>query len=357
VVVGAAWSAADVEELKRLPVQRVVPVRLKKSAAYFRCLLGAVKGCSLQQSYVDSNALRRTLREVIGDFKPDLGYFNVIRTAQFHDEFDEVPCVIDLDEFRSAYYDLLAETSANPLWRLIARVESRRMREAEMRALEVFERVLVSSPTDLSKHDSKVRLVRSPHAIEVRRHNNKTSRVEGHIIFVGRQSYRANAEAIIWFAQQVMPEVRKRIPGSRLSIVGDAPPRSIRRLQGSSITVTGRVDDVGAYYASAAVSIIPVTMATGVQMKLIESMVMGTPIVATPIVARGAGIDGRHCYIARSADEWITRLVQVLEDQTVRDQASDAARKWVETEYSMASITSSLDQAIDGVFAPDEPGA
>lgn len=357
VVIGAAWNSAEIEELKRLPVQLVVPIRMNKSAAYWRCLIGLVKGRSLQQSYVDSDVFRRKLRQLITDFKPDLGYFNVIRTAQFQDEFNEVPCVIDLDEFRSAYYDLLGETTKNPLWRLIAKVESRRMREAEMRTLEDFERVFVSSPEDLSKHDSKVRLVRSPYAIEARKHDRQASRAEGHIIFVGRQSYRANAEAITWFAQQVMPEIRRRVPGSHLSIVGDAPPRSIRRLQDQSIKVTGRVDDVAAYYASAAVSIIPVTMATGVQMKLIESMVMGTPVVATPIVARGAGIDGRHCYIAQSADEWATRVVQLLEDQTVSHQTSEAARKWVETEYSMASIGSSLDQAMVGLFAPDEPGA
>lgn len=354
VVIGAAWNAKDVEELRQLPVKLVVPVRLKKPMAYLRCFVGLLKGHSLQQSYVDSRAFRLAMRKTVVEFGPDLGFFNVIRTAQFSNELNDIPLVIDLDEFRSAYYELLSKTSRNPLWRVVAKIEARRMREAEERALTDFDTVIVSSPTDLSERGSKVRLVRSPHTIETHHLREPLAKVGGQIVFVGRQSYRANAEAIKWFVREVMPGVLRRVPSARLSIVGDAPPQSTRQLESPNISVTGRVNDVAAHYASASVSIIPVTMATGVQMKLIESMFMGTPVVATPIVARGAGIDERHCFIAQTADEWATRVVQVLTDEAASRQMSQSAKRWADREYSRNSITRSLDKVLAEVLLLDE---
>jgi glycosyltransferase involved in cell wall biosynthesis len=328
---------------------------MKRLGAYWRSLVGLLKGDSLQQSYVDSPQFRQILRQVVADFQPDLAFFNVIRTAQFSDEVGSIPKIIDLDEFRSSYYELLAETSKNPIWRFIAKIEKKRMREAEARVLEQFDRVIVSSPTDLRADTPKTRLVRSPHALAPLSIDQSIARKKYSIIFVGRQSYRANAEAVNWFVQEVLPGVLLQVPEAHLSIVGDAPPESTRRLQCNNVTVTGRVGNVAAYYASAALSVIPVTMATGVQMKLIESMVMGVPVVATPIVARGAGVDSRQCYVASTAAEWVDTVVAALTDQQASCSLVERASAWVDTQYSGDSIYRSLDEAVAGLTTAKEP--
>lgn len=355
VIVGATWSVSDAEEFNHLPVARTVTVPMKKLGAYWRSLVGLLKGSSLQQSYLDSLKFRHVLRQVVADFQPDLAFFNVIRTAQFSDEVGSIPKIIDLDEFRSSYYELLAETSKNPVWRFIAKIEKKRMREAEARVLRQFDRVIVSSPTDLRFDTPRIRLVRSPHALTPHSIVQGKARRQYSIIFVGRQSYRANAEAISWFVQEVLPGVLLRVPQAHLSIVGDAPPESTLRLQGDHVTVTGRVRDVADYYASATVSVIPVTMATGVQMKLIESMVMGVPVIATPIVARGAGVDSRQCYVASTAAEWVDRVVAALTDQQASLFLAKRASAWVDTEYSADSIYRSLDEAVAGLTTAKEP--
>ncbi|SDT52839.1 Glycosyltransferase involved in cell wall bisynthesis [Pseudarthrobacter equi] len=355
LVVGATWSASDAEELQQLPVTRVVAVPMKKTGAYWRSLVGLLKGRSLQQSYVDSPHFRSVLRQAVAEFRPDLAFFNVIRTAQFGNEVGEIPTVIDLDEFRSSYYELLSETSKNPMWRIIASLEKKRMREAEERVLAEFNRVIVSSPTDLQPNNPGIRLVRSPHALSSPLGSSENrARNDLRIIFVGRQSYRANAEAVNWFVREVLPGVLKRVPNAHLFIVGDAPPKSTRRLGSDNVTVTGRVKDVAEHYASATVSVIPVTMATGVQMKLIESMVMGTPVVATPIVARGAGVDTQHCYVASTAAEWIDMVVAALTDEGSSASLVERARTWVGSEYSVDSIYRSLDEALSGIAVTKE---
>lgn len=345
-VVGAAWSDEDVRELRSLPVDRVTAVKLARLGAIWRCFLALFSRRSLQQSYVDSTSLRRALRDESERFQPDIAYFNVIRSAQFADEVDGIPSVLDLDEFRSAYYDLLSSNSRNLLWKIIGGVEATRMRRAEQKVLRDFDRILVSSPTDVAADHVKTRLVRSPHALQVPAPAQAVERTPGSLIFVGRQSYRANSEAVLWFVQNVYPRVLQNVPHAHLSIVGDSPPPDILKLSGPNISVTGRVDDLSGYYSSASASIVPVRMATGVQMKLIESMTLGAPVVATPIVAHGAGIDEGHCHIAETIDEWVDSVTDLLVSSESRDRLSANALAWAQNNYSFEAISSSLDQVL-----------
>lgn len=345
-VVGATWSDEDVQDLRSLPVDRVTAVKLTKVGAILRCFLALFTRRSLQQSYVDANSMRNAIRLETAKFQPDIVYFNVIRTAQFIDEVDGLPSVIDLDEFRSTYYDLLSAKSRNFAWKFIGRAEAARMRHAEQKVLKDFDRVLVSSPTDVAKEPHKTRLVRSPHALADNVETHVVRRTPGSLIFVGRQSYRANSEAILWFVENVYPRVLEKVPYAHLSIVGDSPPADILKLSGPHISVTGRVDDLSGYYTTACASIIPVKMATGVQMKLIESMTLGAPVVATPIVAHGAGIDEGLCHIAETIDEWVDSVTDLLLGSESRDRLSANASAWVESTYSLEAITSSLDQVL-----------
>jgi glycosyltransferase involved in cell wall biosynthesis len=308
--------------------------------------MGTVTGDSLQQSYVNDPALRAAIRVAIDEFKPDIGFFNVIRTAQFLDEFDKIPCFIDLDEFRSNFYALMEKSGRNILWRWIAKLEGSRLRSAEQRALASFRTLLVSSPTDLLPGNDKVRLVRSPHAIQLDPQPLRDTRKPRSIIFVGRQSYRANAEAIAWLVREVLPLVLLRVPDAHVTIVGDAPPKTTYNLCSPNVTVTGRVDELSEYYASAALSVVPVRMATGVQMKLIESMLSGTAVVATPIVAYGAGISSEHCMIADTVQEWADAIVEILLNEEKAARLAKAAQKWAFTNYSTEAIGNALDEAV-----------
>lgn len=349
-VVGAAWSAAEEADLLALGAHHVTPIRLTKAGAIWRCFVALFSGRSLQQAFVDAPLLRKAIRRESERFNPDLAYFNVIRSAHFVDEVGDVPAILDLDEFRSAYYKLLATNTSNVLWRVIARAEATRMQRAERQAVGDFAKVIVSSPTDLRHDEPKVRLVRSPHALLPGSSKAAPKRKAGSIVFVGRQSYRANSEAVMWFVKEVLPQVLQKVPFAHLSIVGDAPPAHVLKLAGPHVSVTGRVDDLSAFYRSAAVSVIPVRMATGVQMKLIESMTLGTPVVATPIVAHGAGIDERHCHIAESADDWVERVVDLLLSHGSRERLASSASAWVNETYSFDAIVQSLDDVMAEIY-------
>jgi glycosyltransferase involved in cell wall biosynthesis len=343
-IVAAVWNDSERQDLAALPVQRAVGVPMSKLGAVFRAATGLLSGRSLQQAYVSSSQFRGAIRRELAEFRPDVCYFNVLRTAQFVNEVGTERLVIDLDEFRSAYYRQMSSHTKNLAWKVLAKVEARRMERAEQDVLERFSSVLVSAPLDRSR-GGNVTLVRSAHAMSP----GKTSAwlPDMSVLFVGRLSYRANVEAVRWFAREVMPGIVDKVPDARLYIVGNAPVRSVRGLASGAVEVVGPVDEVRPYYEGAAVSIVPVTMATGVQMKLIEALSVGTATVASSRTARQAGVHDRtECLIADTAEQWRDAVVELLLDRHLRQQVGDAGARWAEAEHGLASVAQVLGSAV-----------
>ena len=78
------------------------------------------------------------------------------------------------------------------------------------------------------------------------------------LICTGKMDFRPNVDAVLWFCQEVLPLVRRRMPDVRFYIVGQSPHRRVLRLADDpAVTVTGYVDDVRPYIAQAAVYIAP----------------------------------------------------------------------------------------------------
>ncbi|TAL90123.1 MAG: TIGR03087 family PEP-CTERM/XrtA system glycosyltransferase, partial [Rhodanobacter sp.] len=85
------------------------------------------------------------------------------------------------------------------------------------------------------------------------------------VVFAGAMDYRANVDAVQWFAREVWPLVSARRQDARFYIVGSKPTAAVRALTGvAGITVTGRVEDVRPYLAHAHVVVAPLRIARGI---------------------------------------------------------------------------------------------
>jgi sugar transferase (PEP-CTERM/EpsH1 system associated) len=118
--------------------------------------------------------------------------------------------------------------------------------------------------------------------------NDKADSDSSVIVFLGRMDYFPNVEGITYFAREVFPLISEKKPGVQLRIVGSNPGKSVRQLARiPNISVTGYVTDVRDFLQDAAVSVAPLRIARGTQNKILESMAMGIPVVATSQAAKG----------------------------------------------------------------------
>jgi glycosyltransferase involved in cell wall biosynthesis len=100
--------------------------------------------------------------------------------------------------------------------------------------------------------------------------------------------YRANVDAVSWFAAEVFPTIRDGDANAEFWIVGSNPTDAVKRLADSdAVHVTGRVPDVRPFLAHAHVVVAPLRVARGVQNKVLEALSMGKNVICTPEAAEG----------------------------------------------------------------------
>ncbi len=111
--------------------------------------------------------------------------------------------------------------------------------------------------------------------------------------------------------------------------------------------MTGRVPDVRPYLARAAVCVVPLRIARGIQNKLLEAMAMGLPTVASTASFEGVEAEkGAHLLVADEPADFAAKVVRLLGDAAERNKLGQAARACMEANYRWETQLSRLDQVI-----------
>jgi len=173
------------------------------------------------------------------------------------------------------------------------------------------------------------------------------------ITFVGRMDYFPNAQCMVAFCRDVLPLIRARRPGVTLTIVGASPSRAVRKLARiPGVTVTGRVPDVRPYVHDSALTVAPLAIARGVQNKIVESLAMGVPCLASEIAGRGVDcVPGEHLLTASTPEGYAAQALRVLEDPEERRRLAAAGRARVETHHTWERSMRMLDAILEETCA------
>jgi glycosyltransferase involved in cell wall biosynthesis len=338
----------EVAQADSLPVADRTLIPNPRSGAMARSLKSLLTGESLQTGFANSKAFTAALHRKLTEWRPDVVHLNVFRTAHLVEECAPTPVIIDLDEFRSEYYEQLAEDGPNVAWRTLGKVEQHRMAAREDELVRMGVPIILSAPDLPGRERPNTYVVRSicDFPLQPRLAQAPT------ILFVGRLSYEANVTGLLWFIRECWPAIRRQIPDARLRIVGSDPPKSVRDAAGDGIELFANVPEVEPYYAEATVAIVPIFRGTGIQMKLIQSLSAGVPTVTGGTAAARAGVrDAEHVRTAEDAPSFIAATVDLLTDPRKRDWLAANGRQWAVANHGSAAVRRQLEQAYAAVTA------
>jgi len=155
------------------------------------------------------------------------------------------------------------------------------------------------------------------------------------IIFLGRMHYFPNVDGVCYFAQEVFPLVRREMPDAEFRIIGSNPSARVRNLaRVPGVTVTGHVADIRSHVRDAGVSVAPLRIARGTQNKILESMAMAIPVVATPQAAKGVDVvPGRDLLVASDPGAFAEHVVRVLRSDSLRRRLVMSSRAQIEKSH------------------------
>jgi sugar transferase (PEP-CTERM/EpsH1 system associated) len=171
------------------------------------------------------------------------------------------------------------------------------------------------------------------------------------LVFTGAMDYWPNADAVVWFATEVLPALRRQFPQLHFHIVGRSPTAAVQALAAepsAGVSVSGTVPDVRPWLQHAAAVVAPLRLARGIQNKILEAMAMARPVVAARSCVQAiSAADGAELLSAETADDYRRQLAALLQAPQQAQRIGAAARARVLADYSWDAHLSGLDRHLD----------
>lgn len=156
-----------------------------------------------------------------------------------------------------------------------------------------------------------------------------------HLMFVGHYLHKPNEDAVVHYAEEVLPLLRDRLPGVDFLAIGSGITDVVRRLKRPGLVPVGFVEDLEQYYRTCRVFVAPLRFGAGMKGKIGESLGQGLPVVTSPIGAEGMGlVDGVHCLIRDDPRSFADAVVELYTNAALWRSVSRSGLQHVRELYS-----------------------
>jgi sugar transferase (PEP-CTERM/EpsH1 system associated) len=351
----ADWK--HVEPLRALcadvHVERISPrARRVGSAA------GFLTGEALTLPYFRSRHLRTWVQAVTRREGIDRAFAYSSPMAQYLVDMPRMRRVIDFVDLDSAKWGDYARTRRWPVSALYAREACRLLRfekyaascaEAVIFVTDEEARLFRSEAPESADHVMTIRNgVDSEYFSPAHDFESPFALEERAIVFTGAMDYWPNIDAVVWFARDVLPQIRRCDPAVRFYVVGMNPDAAVRALgHEPATTVTGRVSDVRPYLRHARVVVAPLRVARGIQNKVLEAMAMAKPTVVTPAAAGAlSALPGIELEVAADAQAFAGKVLESM-DPLRAERMGMLARSRVLADYAWPASLKLLEELLE----------
>lgn len=108
------------------------------------------------------------------------------------------------------------------------------------------------------------------------------------VLFGGNLWAPTNVEGVLWLVREVVPMLRQKRPGLRVAVAGARPAATLLRVcRAAGVEVLAGPEDMAAILPRARVLVNPARRSSGVNMKMLDMLAAGPPIVSTQAGVRG----------------------------------------------------------------------
>lgn len=322
-------------------IATVATARVPRLRNMLRAAAALPTSTPLTHVLLDSPEIHGILRRIVAQRRPDvvLAYCSSMARFALLPPLDDIPFVLDMVDLDSLKWTEMSGRSRGP-WRSIYAREARVLKRFETDATRRARATLVVNDRERDAvaalaPAARIHVVGNGVDVAALRPSGPPAS-EPTVIFCGVMNYRPNEEGACWLAREVWPTVRARRPGARLVLAGASPTAAVLALASadSTVTVTGTVDDVRPHLWRAAVAAAPLSMARGIQNKVVEAIAAGLPCVVTSAVDEGLPNEIKGaCAVENDAAGFAGALIRFLgaspaERRAIAERADLRGLEW-----------------------------
>lgn len=300
-----------------------------------------------------SNAFKKKLAEVIEKENFDLAHFESYYPALYLPLVKKlgVKTILANENLEWQIYDRFARLQRSPLSLILS------LEVALMKHYEEWLWKQADVNIALSESDSRQIMLKTskicpiiPNGVDI-----PSYKPTGHLsdrktmIYVGTLIYQANKDAILYFLDKIYPLIKNQLKGVKLLLLSWHKPKLLEEYLVSDQSISliqDRETPVFEFLKKADILVAPLRIAGGTNIKILEAMAAGLPVLTTSVSAKGLGAEFKPVLtIADSEKEFASLAVSLLKDREKRQKLGQAGRRLVEKSYDWQTISQKL-QAI-----------
>jgi polysaccharide biosynthesis protein PslH len=347
-----SFSSDDVQNARELEkyCTSVHTIQLNPLIAKLRCSLGLITQTPLTIWYFYS----RKLQSIVNNIGFDMVLVDCSSMAPYALDTHK-PKIIDFVDVDYDKWRIYSEISEFPL-SLLYYIEYIKLKAFEYKINNIFDHCIVISENEknLLPNTQNISIVRN--GIDFNVFSPEKNPEKNSLIFSGAMNYFANIDGIMYFHKEILPIIKKQVDNIQFVIAGMNPTKQIRRLASDEVFVTGYVPDMRRYIAQAAVCVVPLRIAKGIQNKVLEAMAMEVPVVATRAANRGIGAqDGKEIMLADSPAAFARATVALLHNQDLRQEITANAKEFVRRHFCWETNLATLGDIITRLLVSPTP--
>jgi tetratricopeptide (TPR) repeat protein len=169
------------------------------------------------------------------------------------------------------------------------------------------------------------------------------------MLYMGTMTYYPNIDAVLYFAEEILPKIRQHDWTIPFCIAGRDPSAEVRALAESHsyVEIVANPKTMSDIARDCSMAVVPIRLGSGTRIKILHAMAMGLPVISTSLGCEGLTVtDGENILIRDTPQEFAEAVLQVSTNPELRQKLGVNGRQLVEREYDWESIFAQYEQEI-----------
>jgi len=326
-----------------------IPSETSRYGKYTEALRSLITRLPYTVNWLTAPGMLQAVNVILDKHNLDVVHVDTISLAQYIDAFRNIPKLLTHHNIESHMMLRRVSGERNPLKKMYYRIEGNKLRAYEKELCRQFQMNITCSSLDserLREIDNSLEICEIENGVDINyfKPRKDTASNEASLIFVGGLNWYPNRDAMIYFADEIWPLLKKSCQ-IRMDVIGQDPPQKLLDLarQDSSYRVHGFVDDVRPYMESAGIYVCPIREGGGTRLKILDALAMKKPLVAHPLSCEGIDVEeGESVLFATQPEEFRDRILLLLGNEELRNRMGAAGRELVRSKYSYTYLGDKL---------------